>query len=323
MRRVLITGGAGFIGFRLAQELAPLTDELVLVDRIVAAQADEELRAFLAATRHARLVAADLLSPELGDILGRNYDVVFHLAATVGVESVESDPVGVVRNNVVGTLNLLDWFARSGSRKLVFSSTSEVYAGAERSGILPIPTPEDVPAVVADVFHPRSSYAISKIAGEHLVAQVAARAGTEFCVLRYHNVYGPRMGWKHVVPQLMQRMQRGEDPFVVRSAGHARAFCYVDDAVRATVAVAQCAAAAGKVVHIGNGREAITILDLAQQIARTMGCAPRFAPAPDQIGSVARRVPDTTRLEQLTGWQPTVDLRSGLARTYEWYRSRL
>ncbi len=323
MQRVLITGGAGFIGFRLAQELAATTTELVLADRQTAAQADAELTGFLSTARQARLVTADLLSPRVGESLGGGYDVVFHLAATVGVEAVEKDPIGVVRNNLLGTLNLLDWFAHSGSRKLVFSSTSEVYAGGERCGILPIPTPEDVPAVVADVFHPRSSYAISKIAGEHLVAQYAARAGTEFCVLRYHNVYGPRMGFKHVVPQMMQRLHRGEDPFVVRSAEHARAFCYVDDAVRATVAAAQGAGAVGKVVHVGNGREPVTILELAQQIARTMDRTPRFVPAAEQIGSVARRVPDTTRLEQLTGWQPAVDLRAGLARTYEWYRSRL
>ena len=323
MKRVLITGGAGFIGFRLAQLLAPQVEELVLCDYVRLEQADDEFKRFLAATPHARFVSADLLVSETFTTLGAGYDTVFHLAATVGVEVVENDPIRVVKNNIYGTVNLLEWFAASGSRRLVFSSTSEVYAGAANFGILPIPTSEAVPAVVDNIFHPRSSYAISKLAGEHLVAQYARLAGTEFSVIRYHNVYGPRMGFKHVVPQMMRRLAGGENPFVVRSASHMRAFCYVDDAVAASIAVARCPAAHGRIIHIGNSHEHVTILELTRLLCEVMNFHPDLQPAEEQLGSVAKRCPDTSLLASLTGPMTQVRLSDGLARTYQWYRTRL
>ena len=323
MNRVLITGGAGFIGLNLARLLAPQTKHLTLCDLRPADTQDADFQEFLGGQSNVEYVSGNLLEPEIYRGLGEGYDVVFHLAAMLGVEAVENDPIGVVRNNLTGTFNLLDWFASSKSRKIVFSSTSEVYAGAASLGIMKVPTPESVPAVVTDIFHPRSSYAISKLAGEHLVAQFSRRAGVDFTVIRYHNVYGPRMGFRHVIPQIMQRLAGGENPMVVRSPEHTRAFCYVSDAVEATVALAQSAAANGRLVHAGNSHDHVSVLELTQQIARTMGIEAELQTGHDQIGSVSRRCPDTSLLKELTGLEAKISLPAGLAQMYEWYRGRL
>jgi UDP-glucuronate decarboxylase len=323
MNKVLITGGAGFIGLHLARLLAPQTKQLVLCDLRPAADQDADFQAFLQQHPGVEYISGNLLETSFYDKLGGGYDVVYHLAAMLGVEAVEKDPIGVVRNNLNGTLNVLDWFARSGSKKIIFSSTSEVYAGAAEIGVMAVPTPESVPAVITNIFHPRSSYALSKLAGEHLVAQFGRQTGQAFTVIRYHNVYGPRMGYRHVIPQIMQRLTKGENPMIVRSPEHTRAFCYVADAAEATVALAQCAAAEGRLVHVGNSIDHVSVLELTRQIAAAMGLDVRLEPGQDQVGSVSRRCPDVSLLKELTGMEAKVRLPQGLTEMYAWYRGRL
>lgn len=322
LQEVLITGGAGFLGLHLARSLVDSISRVVLCDNLDRGRLDDDLQAFLAAHPHVTFVHADLLNPATYDRLGEGYDVVFHLAGVLGVEIVERDPLRVVWANVVGTLFLLEWCAKIRPARVVFASTSEIYAGGLPLGLVPVPTPEQVPVVVADLTQPRASYALSKAVAEHAVVQYGSRSDGDYVIVRYHNIYGPRMGWDHVIPQMLARLLRGEDPLVVRSPNHTRAFCYIDDAVAATTALARLRGPIRQIVNVGNDHEETTVLDLANTLCTVADRHPRISPGEEQPGSVSRRCPDITLLRRLTGFEPRVPLREGLKATYEWYKSQ-
>src|SRR5207247_4240382 len=186
--------------------------------------------------------------------LPRQWDYVYMLAAVVGVRNVEIDPARVVRTNTLALMHLLDWLAPE-SGVLFFASTSETYAGGVSAGTVPVPTPEEVPLSVEDIRAPRFAYAASKILGEAAVVHTARARGLSAVLGRFHNVYGPRMGADHVIPELSLRALRRENPFRVYGTDQRRAFCHVSDAVEAVVRLMATPAASGRVVNIGNDTE--------------------------------------------------------------------
>jgi UDP-glucose 4-epimerase/UDP-glucuronate decarboxylase len=241
------------------------------------------------------------------------------LAAVVGVRNVETDPARVVRVNTLSLLHLLDWMPGQGE-VLFFASTSETYASGVAAGHLPVPTPETVALGVPDVAAPRFAYAASKILGEAAVIHTARARGLHAVIGRFHNVYGPRMGTDHVIPELALRALRREDPFRVFGAEQRRAFCHVADAVEAMTRLMTTEAAWGQVVNIGNDAEETPIADLVALVLRTARFAPTVEARPAPAGSVARRCPDIARLRGLTGFAPKIGLEAGVAETFDWYR---
>jgi UDP-glucuronate decarboxylase len=318
MPRTLILGGAGFIGYQLALRLAGEGHELTLVDDLSRGRRDREMES-LCARPSITLVPADLTRADALAGLPRRWDGVYMLAAVVGVRNVETDPARVVRTNTLALLHLLDWITPE-SGVLFFASTSETYAGGVTAGTLPVPTPEDVPLSVPDIRAPRFAYAASKILGEAAVIHTARARGLRAVVGRFHNVYGPRMGADHVVPELSLRALRSENPFRLYGADQRRAFCYVSDAVEAMLRLTASEPAWGQVVNIGNDSEETLIEDLARLVLREA----RFEPALDRVpappGSVARRCPDLGRLRALTGFVPKVSIEAGVRDTFAWYR---
>ena len=175
--------------------------------------------------------------------------------------------------------------------------------------------------MIADVRSPRFAYAISKLLGEAAFVHGAAALDISAVVGRFHNVYGPRMGADHVIPEMSLRALRGEDPFRVWGAEQRRAFCYIDDAVEAMLRLMDTPAAAGEIVHIGDDSAETNIGDLAKLVLRVAGASPELAAMPAPAGSVARRSPDLGKLRALTGYEPAVSLEDGVQRTFDWYRS--
>jgi UDP-glucose 4-epimerase/UDP-glucuronate decarboxylase len=314
---VLVLGGAGFIGLHLVRRLIRDGHQVMVVDDFSRGRDDQEVEAL---RRHdsARFVSADLTASETWSALRHDWDQIYLLAAVVGVRNVEKDPSRVIRVNTLAAMHLLDW-AVPGER-VFFASTSEVYAGGVDAGIVPVPTAEDVPVMIADVTAPRFAYAISKLLGEAAFLHAARANGIEPVVGRFHNVYGPRMGADHVIPEMTLRALRGDDPFTVWGAEQYRAFCYVDDAVEAMLQLMAAPAAAGQIVHIGDDTAETNIADLAKLVLRVAGVSPRIEAAPAPPGSVARRRPDLTRLRALTGFEPVTTLEEGVQRTFAWYR---
>lgn len=318
-RRILITGGAGFLGWHLAETLAQdPQNRILLVDNFVRGRQDEDLER-LAARPKVELRAADLTLPASIEGLGTGFDEVYHLAAIIGVENVMARPHEVVRVNAISTLLLLEWAAKGGAQKFLFSSTSEAYAWTQQFHSLPIPTPEAVPLALTDLKNPRSSYAGSKIFGELAVSQYGLMHRLPFSIVRYHNVYGPRMGHEHVVPQLYKRVLQGENPLKVFSPDHRRAFCYVSDAVDATIAAMHRPEADGATINIGNDRTEVTIEDLAGRIQKWAQLSNPLEPVHAAHDPIARRVPDLSTARRLLGFEPKVDLDAGLDLTLRWY----
>jgi UDP-glucuronate decarboxylase len=319
MARVLVLGGAGFIGYHLAVRLADEGHTLTLVDDLSRGRADAALQA-LGRRPDVRFVQADLTMPEALQALPRAWDQVYMLAAVVGVRNVERDPAQVLRTNTLALQHLLDWLPAAGET-LFFASTSEVYAGSVALGLAPVPTPESVPLAIADAAAPRAAYAISKLVGEAMVAHAGRARGLRWVIGRFHNVYGPRMGTDHVIPELALRAIRREDPFRLYGARQRRAFCHVADAVEAVIRLVATDGASGLVVNIGNDTEETVIEDLARLVVRHAGYEPAVEPRPAPVGSPERRCPDLTRLRALTGFAPKVALETGVADTYDWYRA--
>ena len=323
MTKVLITGAAGFVGLHLATELSERAGyQLTLVDNFTRGRHDADF-AVLLARPNVRLVTADLSSPDALKQLAGDYDHVYHFAAIIGVQNVMKRPWDVVRINALTTLHLIEWFCAGGGGKLLFSSTSEAYAWTQKFHELPIPTPEDVPLALTDLRNARSSYAGSKIFGELAITHGCASAGKPFTLVRYHNVYGPRMGFEHVIPELFQRALSGQNPLVVYSANHTRAFCYVSDAVAATIAAMESGGADGETINIGNDRTEVTMGDLARSVLRVAGVQGEIQPSHAAHDPIARRCPDIAKARRLLAYEPAVGLDEGLEKTLAWYRPHL
>jgi UDP-glucose 4-epimerase/UDP-glucuronate decarboxylase len=321
MSGVLILGGAGFVGYHLAERLSADGCRVTLVDDLSRGRLDPELQALCSRPRVA-LHRDDLTRPGALDGLPREWDQVYMLAAVVGVRNVETDPARVVRVNTLALLNVLDWLPGRGE-VLFFASTSETYAGGVSAGTIPVPTPEDVPLSVPDIAAPRFAYAASKILGEAAVLHTARARGLRAVIGRFHNVYGPRMGADHVIPELSLRALRREDPFRVYGGEQRRAFCHVGDTVEALMRLTATEAAWGQVVNIGNDAEETRVGDLARLVLRLARFEPAIDARPAPAGSVARRCPDIGRLRALTGFAPKVALEAGVNETFAWYRQWL
>jgi UDP-glucose 4-epimerase/UDP-glucuronate decarboxylase len=314
---VLLLGGAGFIGTHLARRLVAEGQRVTIVDDFSRGRDDADLAA-LRSHPFVDVLSGDLTSPGTWQALPSGWDQIYLLAAVVGVRNVESDPSRVLRVNTLAALHLLDWVAPG--ERVFFASTSEVYAGGVDAGIVEVPTAEAAPVMIADVKSPRFAYAISKLLGEAAFVHGARAKDISAVVGRFHNVYGPRMGADHVIPEMSLRALRGEDPFRVWGADQRRAFCYVDDAVEAMLRLMGTPAAAGEIVHIGDDSAETNIGDLAKLVLRVAGTSPELAPMPAPAGSVARRCPDLSKLRTLTGYEPAVSLEDGVQRTFDWYR---
>lgn len=308
--RVTVTGGRGFIGARLVRQL--------LAD-------GHEVRSFDNASRGDAQLPPDVESLE-GDVRDleavraacTGAEAVVHLAAVQGTGNFYELPDLVLDVNLRGVLNVAEACAETGVSRLVFSSSSEVYAVPET-----FPTREDAPLVVPDPTNPRWSYGGSKIAGELVVVNFARRYRFEHVILRYHNVYGPAMGRDHVIPQFIERLGRGEEFTVQGDGEQRRSFCFVDDAVDPTAEAVTRREAANGIFNIGNPDEEHTINEVVAALGRVTGrrIEPRYVDAP--AGGTSRRLPDVSAARTALGLAPRVPLEDGLRETVAGYAPRL
>lgn len=331
MKQVLITGAAGFIGYHLARTLAAQSDtKVVLVDNLQRGGGfDAELQElmllpnilFLGYDLTERLSWHMLEQVSCG--LHDGFDEVYHLAAVNGTKHFYARPHDVLRTNTLTLIHALDWIATLKKKpRLLFTSSNEAYAGALSAfGQLPIPTPEDVPLVVDNPYNARWSYGGTKLIGEQFVIHYAAAHQIPSVIVRPHNFYGPRAGYDHVIPELIERIVAQHDPF--RLVGHreTRSFCYIDDAIDAMIRAMTHATPAAPTLHIGSEVET-QIGDLAGHLFKIGGWSPaQLAYDASLKGSVSRRLADTTRIHELTGWIATTPLEVGLRKTFDWYRA--
>lgn len=317
---ILITGGAGFIGYHLARYHWRLGDSVVLLDNCFkdGGRLDQSFQDFIAQP-NIQFILTDLTKPLLDINAGKEFSIVYHLAAINGTRLFYEMPFEVARTNLLSTLNLLEWLQPRSVGRFIYASTSEVYADAGELGLLNIPTHEETPVVFTQPTKVRFSYGTSKFMGEFLCLQFGKKFNIPTSVVRYHNIYGPRMGNKHVIPEFIARIERNENPFRIYGGNETRAFCYIDDGVEATYRVATTSSCESEIVHIGNSDEEISIESLAKLMMRRLGKEFEILECGGRSGSVSRRCPDVSKLRRLTGFKAKINLKEGLSKTLDWY----
>ncbi len=317
MERILITGAAGFLGFHLAKSLAARENsEIICVDNFLRGERDAPFAALIAES-NVTLVDCDLTDARAVAALPLDIDRVYHLAALNGTQNFYERPMDVILHSTLPTIFLADHFSKSDRvKRFVYAGTSESYASTVTRFDWPVPTAEDVPLCIEDPANPRWSYAASKLHGEIATAQAGLSRGMPYSIIRYHNAYGPRMGDRHVIPDFFERMREGRYELF----GHAdtRSFIYVDDAVAATIAVAEAETCANEIVNIG-GVDEITMLALGKAMLAARGIDAEILLHPSPAGSVKRRAPDIAKLQRLTGFAAEVSLEEGLKTTARYY----
>ncbi|MEO7803691.1 MAG: SDR family NAD(P)-dependent oxidoreductase [Actinomycetota bacterium] len=308
--KVLVTGGDGFIGSHL-------------VERLVADGADVSALVYynpladwgwLKGNSDVRIIPGDVRDLELVAAAVDGVDVVFHLAALIGIPYSYQAPGSYVQTNVVGTYNVAEACRRTGAR-LVHTSTSEVYGTA-----LQVPISEMHP------LQPQSPYSASKIGGDMMALSFHHAFELDVRVVRPFNTYGPRQSTRAVIPTILSQLLRGAKQIHLGSTAPTRDFNFVDDTVAGFLAVAGCDRALGQVVNIGSGRE-ISIGDLAQLLIGSTGSTAMVVTDSERLrpgaSEVERLLCDATRAREWAGWEPQVTLEDGLKRTAEWVEANL
>ena len=317
--KVLLLGGAGFIGLNIAKFLAERGDvEIVIADNFFRSGGakDEDLER-LEKNHGVKVIAGDFTNPAAFDQLEKNYRYVYMLASVVGVDYVNTIPHEIIRINTALIYNTLEWIRHSSCGKVLFTSTSECYAGTIEAFGYRIPTPEEIPLCIQDIGHPRFTYAVTKMLGESGFLNYAKAVGFECTIVRYHNVFGPRMGFKHVIPHLVQRFRAKEDPFLIYGHDQTRSFNFISDAVNGTV-LAMEKGTSGEIFHIGDTDE-ISIEELTKFVGELMDYKGFYENAPTYPGSVNRRCPDIQKAKRELGYAPKTNWKDGIKQTIEWY----
>jgi len=305
--RVLVTGGAGFIGHHLVRRLVADDHEVRVLDNFSTGRRERLEGSDVV------LVEGDLRSYERVHTAVRGVDLVFHLGALPSVPRSVQDPLASNGVNVDGTLNVLLASRDERVRRVVFASSSSVY-GANPA----------LPKTERDLPMPLSPYAVSKLAGEQYCSAFYAVYGLETVALRFFNVFGPGQDpasqYAAVVPAFIAAMDRGDAPPVYGDGAQTRDFTFVADVVSACILAGEADAAVGRVFNVAAGRQT-RVLDLVEALNDVLGTAvqPRFLPARD--GEVRHSCGDAGLARELLGWSAEWDLRAGLLSAVEAFRA--
>ncbi len=318
--KILVTGGAGAIGYQLARALAERGDEVIIADNYIRSQRDQELVGLLSRPNVYEL-NIDLSNDGLYDQLPSDVDYIYHLCAFNGTQNFYEHSFAVLTHSTLPTIHLLRKYGKSQRlKRFIYAGSSEAYACSVSCFNWEIPTDETVPLGIEDPLNPRWSYGGSKMHGELAAVAANNELGTPFTILRYHNIYGPRMGDKHVIPDFIVRAKQGV--YALYGYEDTRSFLYVSDAVNATIACAESQKTLGSIVHLGSDQE-INILELGKLMMKIMGKNDEITLHPSPRGSVKRRAPNVGKLKSVIRFEPKISLEEGLKKTMEFYAPEL
>ncbi len=309
-RRICVTGGAGFIGSHLLERLAP-HNRLVVLDNY---HRDALTGSGLADNPNIEIVRGDVLDAESVKRAVEGCDAVVHLASIAGVDTVIKNPVLTMKVSMLGTYHALEAALAAGVKRFIDFSTSEVF------GRYAYHVTEFDATTLGAIGEARWTYAVAKLATEHLAMNYHKQYGLPTCSIRPFNIYGPRQVGEGAVHHFIARALRGEPLKIHNDGAQIRAWCYVDDIVDAILLCLERDEAVGHAFNIGNPRSTVTIYNLAREIVRlsSSGSPVEFVKWPHV--DVEIRVPSVDKARELLGYRAQVDLEEGLLRTIQWYR---
>jgi len=312
-RRILLTGGAGFIGTSLARRLLEHNDVVVFDNGHRNALKDSRL------VGHPRLtlVEGDVLDAAAVGRAVQGCHAVVHLAAIAGVDTVLKMPVTTMKVALIGTYNVLEAvLAEKGLERFIDFSTSEVF------GTYAYKVSEGDVTSLGAVGEARWTYAVSKLATEHLAQNYHVQYGLPTVSIRPFNIYGPGQVGEGAIHRFIVRALRGQDIEIHNDGSQIRAWCYIDDIVEGVLLALEKPEAVGHSFNIGNPRSVCTIYELARNIVRLSESRSKLEFVEWKFADVELRIPDINKARKRLGYEPRVDLDDGLVRTIAWYRER-
>lgn len=313
-KTIFITGGAGFIGNTIISRTIA-DNKIVVYDNF---HRDTLTTSGLLEHPNLRVVRGDVLDyPSVRDAM-RGADIVIHAAAIAGIDTVISMPVQTMRVNMIGTANVLE-AARENNipDRVIDFSTSEVF------GPMAFRVSEGDSTVSGSAGEARWTYAVSKLAGEHLAKAYHQQFKLPIVTIRPFNIYGPGQTGEGAIQIFIKRALRSETLHIDGDGNQIRAWCYIDDFVDGLMACLTSPKAVGESFNLGNARAVITILGLAQTVCRVLNSSSKIVYDPPLSADIAIRIPSVTKAQELLGFRANVDLEDGIRLAADWYRSRL
>ena len=316
-KKVTVTGGGGFIGAYLVRRLVKDGWQVSVIDTMVRG----DVSRLKSVIDDIKIHNIDIRSEEGVLKALKGSDLVIHLAAINGTENFYSKPDLVLDVGIRGALAVVNACFKLGIHDLIIASSAEVYQTAKV-----IPTPENIPLSLPNSLNPRYSYGGSKIISELIAFNYHKEHFQKLQIFRPHNIYGPDMGWKHVIPQFINQAimatknsNNGEVKFFIQGDGNeTRSFCFVDDVIDGILRMYENGSHR-EIYHIGNNQE-ISIRDLIAKISLLINCDLVIQTSPKAEGGTLRRCPDIQKMKSI-GFQPKVDIEVGLKKTFDWYKN--
>lgn len=320
--RALITGGAGFIGSHLAEELLRRGDEVYVIDNLSTGRLENVQH--LRDNPNFKIAIETILNETVMDRLVSECDIIYHLAAAVGVELIVTNPVEVIETNIMGTEMVLK-LANRYLKKIILTSTSEIYGKSEK-----VPFKEEDDRLLGPTTKSRWSYSTSKAVDEYLALAYHKQKGLPTVIVRLFNTVGPRQTGQYgmVIPRMVEQALKGQPITVYGDGSQMRCFAYVTDVVDAIIALAHHPGAVGDIFNIGS-EEAITIAELARKIKALTESPSEILYIPyDQayeagFEDMRMRIPDISKIKKLINYQPKINLEETLRRIIKHFRERL
>ncbi len=309
---IFMTGGGGFIGSHLCERLAE-ANQLTVFDT---GHRNALQYSKVAAHPNVRILRGDVLNAADVAVAMKGADTVIHMAAVAGIDTVVTRPIRTMQVNLMGTFNVLEAAVRlkADVARLILFSTSEVYGPhvyrADESG----------PTTQGAVGEPRWTYAVSKVAAEHLGFSYQMEYGLPVTMVRPFNIYGPRQIGEGAIRKFCIGALKNDDLRITGDGNQIRAWCYVDDFVDAILDILEEDETIGQVFNIGNPKQTATILALAEQVVRLSGSRSRIVFGEQKIADVEVRVPSIQKARKMLGFEPKVGLEEGIKRTLAWCR---
>jgi UDP-glucuronate decarboxylase len=311
-KRIILTGGAGFIGSHLVEELSR-SNKIVIFDNC---SRDAIKFTSILENKNVEFIKGDILDAEQVNKATKNVDIIIHLAAIAGVATVLNNPTKTFKVNLIGTYNLLEAAKGLKLDRFVDFSTSEVYGKMANN------VTEESETKQGPISESRWVYAVSKLSSEFLTHSYHAEFGLPSVSIRPFNIYGPRQIGEGAIHNFIEKSLSGEDLIVNGSGEQVRAWCHVKDMVNAVVKALTCDEAIGQSFNIGNPKAALTTNELARKITKLIGSKSKIVNRKINYPEIENRVPNVDKAGKILGYRPSIDIEEGLIDTINGIRAK-